>query len=170
MRICPAWARLDWSRCVHRHVVNIVDVPIVRAYRFVPSNQGATVPGHAPHGCRHVGFGRPPGLVVWLVLTDGVENASATAPVPREPPPTNASLIVLSPPAWQRGIAIPVSAEAAIAPPETFRNARRDFKPKRRSVVEGTHKHLLAGRTLRWDENVDTLVSIDLSIISQQPP
>ena len=54
-----------------------------------------------------------------------VEKASATAPVPRPPQPTRASLIVSEPAAWQWGTAAPARAPAAVAAAVVRRNSRR---------------------------------------------
>ena len=51
-----------------------------------------------------------------------VESALPTAPVPRPPQPTTASLIADSPAAWHRGTATPANAEVAATWPETPNN------------------------------------------------
>ena len=72
-------------------------------------------------------FGSNRSAIAWSITGSPLAaNASATAPVPRPPQPTNASFVVPPPAAWQCGKATPASAEAATARPEIFRKSRRD--------------------------------------------
>ena len=64
---------MDWGGGVKGHVVNVFDELEVRVQRLVPGDVLAGMGRHASHQRCYVGFGGPPGLVVWLILTDSVE-------------------------------------------------------------------------------------------------
>ena len=63
-----------------------------------------------------------------------VTKALSTAPVPRPPQPTRASLIVEFSAAWQRGIAMVANADTATVCPASRRNSRRDVPDDARDM------------------------------------